>query len=175
MRPYSSYASNANRRARPRPNGARKWGGHNNNATVESHGPNVKIRGTAAQVAERYLSLARDALASDRVKAESYYQHAEHYLRVAQGSRPQGNRRPYGNNEGQAASVMPDGTSNGMNENNDPNAPDSRVNIDAAPTGETPSGGAPTGGTPSGGAPTGGTPSGGAPTGGTPSGEEGNL
>ena len=156
MRPYSSYASNANRRARPRPNGARKWGGHNNNATLESHGPNVKIRGTAAQIAERYLSLARDSLASDRVKAESYYQHAEHYLRVAQGSRTQGNRRPYGNNEGQATSITPNDASDGMNENNDPNAPDAphdaRVNIGAPPTGETPSGGTPSGETPTGGA-----------------------
>ena len=51
--------------------------------TLESHGPNVKIRGTAVQIAERYLSLARDAMGSDRVKAESYYQHAEHYIRLA--------------------------------------------------------------------------------------------
>ena len=85
MRPYSSYASNAQRRMRTRPNGARKWG-VNNNMTLESHGPNVKIRGTAVQIAERYLSLARDALGSDRVKAESYYQHAEHYIRLASQS-----------------------------------------------------------------------------------------
>src|SRR6187455_1304883 len=49
----------------------------------ESNGPDVKIRGTAAHIAEKYLSLARDALASgDMVTAESYLQHAEHYNRI---------------------------------------------------------------------------------------------
>jgi Domain of unknown function (DUF4167) len=49
----------------------------------ESNGPDVKLRGTAAQIAEKYLSLARDALASgDMVAAESYFQHAEHYNRI---------------------------------------------------------------------------------------------
>ena len=49
----------------------------------ESNGPDVKIRGTAAYVAEKYMSLARDALASgDMVAAESYFQHAEHYNRI---------------------------------------------------------------------------------------------
>ena len=49
----------------------------------ESNGPDVKLRGTAAQIAEKYLSLARDALASgDMVDAKSYFQHAEHYNRI---------------------------------------------------------------------------------------------
>ena len=49
----------------------------------ESYGPDVKIRGTAAQIAERYRSLARDAFASgELVTAESYLQHAEHYTRI---------------------------------------------------------------------------------------------
>jgi hypothetical protein len=49
----------------------------------ESNGPDVKIRGTAAQIAERYRSLARDAFASgNMVTAESYLQHAEHYHRI---------------------------------------------------------------------------------------------
>ena len=49
----------------------------------ESNGPDVKIRGTAAYIAEKYMSLARDALASgDMVAAESYFQHAEHYNRI---------------------------------------------------------------------------------------------
>ena len=49
----------------------------------ESNGPDVKLRGTAAQIAEKYLSLARDALVSgDMVAAESYFQHAEHYNRI---------------------------------------------------------------------------------------------
>ena len=66
--------------------------------TFESSGPNVKIRGNAYQVFERYVALAREAATSgDRIAAESFYQHAEHYFRVmnADGSphnvpRPQG-------------------------------------------------------------------------------------
>lgn len=49
----------------------------------ESNGPDVKIRGTASHVAEKYASLARDALAAgDMVTAENYFQHAEHYMRI---------------------------------------------------------------------------------------------
>ena len=51
--------------------------------TYESNGPDVKIRGTAQHVAEKYLQLARDAQSSgDPVVAESYLQHAEHYFRI---------------------------------------------------------------------------------------------
>ena len=49
----------------------------------ESNGPDVKIRGNAAHVAEKYMTLARDAASSgDRVMAENYLQHAEHYNRI---------------------------------------------------------------------------------------------
>jgi hypothetical protein len=49
----------------------------------ESNGPDVKIRGTANHVAEKYVQLARDAQSSgDPVAAENYYQHAEHYFRL---------------------------------------------------------------------------------------------
>ena len=51
--------------------------------TFESNGPDVKIRGTALHVAEKYVQLARDAQASgDRITAENYLQHAEHYFRI---------------------------------------------------------------------------------------------
>jgi hypothetical protein len=50
----------------------------------------VKIRGTAAHIAEKYMSLARDALASgDMVGAESYLQHAEHYNRIIMAAQSQ--------------------------------------------------------------------------------------
>ncbi len=56
---------------------------HNPNRTFDSSGPEVKIRGSAANVYEKYLQLARDANASgDRVMAENYLQHAEHYYRI---------------------------------------------------------------------------------------------
>jgi hypothetical protein len=49
----------------------------------ESNGPDVKIRGAASHIAEKYVQLARDAQASgDPVAAENYYQHAEHYFRL---------------------------------------------------------------------------------------------
>lgn len=49
----------------------------------DSNGPDVRIRGNAFQVYDKYLSLARDAQASgDRVKAESLLQHSEHYYRI---------------------------------------------------------------------------------------------
>ncbi|MEI9886885.1 MAG: DUF4167 domain-containing protein [Rhizomicrobium sp.] len=58
-------------------------GGHNPNRTFDSSGPEVKIRGSASNVYEKYLQLARDANASgDRVMAENYLQHAEHYYRI---------------------------------------------------------------------------------------------
>lgn len=59
-------------------------GGGNNRAQVfDSNGPEVRIRGTAYQICEKYQALAKDAAAmGDRVMAESYLQHAEHYQRV---------------------------------------------------------------------------------------------
>lgn len=51
--------------------------------SFESNGPDVKVRGTAMHIAEKYQQLARDAQASgDRIMAENYYQHAEHYSRI---------------------------------------------------------------------------------------------
>ncbi len=51
--------------------------------SFESNGPEVKVRGNAQQVVEKYLALARDAsLTGDRITAESYFQHAEHYYRL---------------------------------------------------------------------------------------------
>ncbi len=56
----------------------------------ESNGPDVKIRGNAAHVAERYVQLARDATATgDSVMAENYLQHAEHYFRILSAAQAQ--------------------------------------------------------------------------------------
>ena len=58
-------------------------GGYNPNRNYDSNGPEVKIRGSAATVYEKYLQLARDANSGgDRVMAENYLQHAEHYYRI---------------------------------------------------------------------------------------------
>ena len=56
----------------------------------ESNGPDVKIRGTANHIAEKYIQLARDAQSSgDPVAAENYYQHAEHYFRLIAAAQEQ--------------------------------------------------------------------------------------
>jgi hypothetical protein len=56
----------------------------------ESNGPDVKIRGTASHIAEKYLQLARDAQSSgDPVSAENYLQHAEHYFRMIASAQEQ--------------------------------------------------------------------------------------
>lgn len=66
---------------------SRKGNNNNNNhgnRSFDSNGPEVKVRGNASQVHEKYTALARDAASSgNRVKAENLRQHAEHYLRVA--------------------------------------------------------------------------------------------
>jgi hypothetical protein len=77
---------------RPNQNNKRMRGRNNNNnrkgpnplsRSYESNGPDVKIRGTAHHIGEKYLQLARDAQSSgDPVMAESYLQHAEHYFRI---------------------------------------------------------------------------------------------
>jgi hypothetical protein len=58
-------------------------GGYNPNRTFDSSGPEIKIRGSASHVYEKYLQLARDANSGgDRIMAENYLQHAEHYYRI---------------------------------------------------------------------------------------------
>jgi hypothetical protein len=55
----------------------------NRNHVFDSSGPDLRVRGTAQQLFEKYLQLGRDATGSgDRVMAESYFQHAEHYFRI---------------------------------------------------------------------------------------------
>lgn len=56
----------------------------------ESNGPDVKIRGNASHIAEKYSTLARDAQSSgDTVMAENYFQHAEHYNRIVAAAQAQ--------------------------------------------------------------------------------------
>jgi hypothetical protein len=79
----------------------------NRNHVFDSSGPDLRIRGTAQQLFEKYLQLGRDATSSgDRVMAESYFQHAEHYFRIlnamaqaAQQGQPNGQGQ--GQNQGQ--------------------------------------------------------------------------
>lgn len=69
----------------------------NRNHVFDSSGPEMRVRGTAQQLYDKYTQLARDAASGgDRVLGEAYYQHAEHYFRIvaainqAQGLPPPG-------------------------------------------------------------------------------------
>jgi hypothetical protein len=101
----------------------------NRNHVFDSSGPDLRIRGTAQQLFEKYLQLGRDATSGgDRVMAEGYFQHAEHYFRILnamnqaaqqnqqQNGQQPGQRRPYGEDgqqpgvEGEEAEVRAMGT-----------------------------------------------------------------
>ncbi len=95
-----------NKRMRGRPTNNRR-GPNPLTRSYESNGPDVKIRGNAHHVAEKYLQLARDAhTGGDPVAAENYLQHAEHYFRLiaaaqaAQALALSGQPRPAGEGEG---------------------------------------------------------------------------
>jgi len=88
--------NNQNKNRQRGRNGGRK---HVNplSRSYESNGPDVKVRGNAAHIAEKYLQLARDAQSSgDSVMAENYLQHAEHYFRIVASAQQQMNPRPDG-------------------------------------------------------------------------------
>jgi len=122
---------------------------HNNhNRAFDSTGPDVKIRGTAAHVYEKYLQLARDAgSAGDRVTQENYLQHAEHYYRILmaqgaqlqnqqqqfaqQGGQPNGNGNGNGNGDGRP--MQGNGTGNG-NGNEGYHQPPQQVMAGSAPS-----------------------------------------
>lgn len=72
-----------NKRGRGRNNNNNRKPSNPLSRSYDSAGPDVKVRGTAQHIAEKYMALARDAQSSgDRVVAENYLQHAEHYNRI---------------------------------------------------------------------------------------------
>ncbi|MCM2293551.1 DUF4167 domain-containing protein [Allorhizobium sp. BGMRC 0089] len=102
-----------NKRSRGRSNGGGNNNGFNRKGSnpltriYDSSGPDTKIRGTAQHIAEKYMALARDAQGSgDRVMAENYLQHAEHYNRIIAAAqahmqdRMQRDERDYGDRDG---------------------------------------------------------------------------
>ncbi len=114
-----------NRRGRGRNNIGGGGNNSNNNnrksqnpltRSFESAGPDVKLRGTPSHIAEKYITLARDALSSgDRVLAENYLQHAEHYNRIIMTYREQqlsqGASDPFSNGAARTHSLAsPDGS-----------------------------------------------------------------
>lgn len=84
--PNSKRSRGRNGRKPHNPHG----GGSSKNQTFDSSGPDIKVRGSASQVLEKYLALARDATsAGDRIAAENYFQHAEHYYRILSANQAQ--------------------------------------------------------------------------------------
>lgn len=72
------------------------------NQTYDSNGPEGRVRGSASQVFEKYLALARDAQsAGDRIGAENFFQHAEHYYRILNVNSQSDRDRVQGNGSGQ--------------------------------------------------------------------------
>ena len=108
------------KRSRGRNSNRRSGSGRSH--SIDSNGPSIRIRGNAWQVHEKYLALARDAnITGDRIAAENFFQHAEHYYRIfnakedqdgARGSNGQGRggrrRRGGGQEEDLAAASQPE-------------------------------------------------------------------
>ncbi len=89
----NSYSHKSRSRGNSRRNGSGFRG-----QSIDSNGPDGKVRGSLHQVHEKYLALARDAGSSgDRITAESFYQHAEHYYRLIN---VQNQTSPQNNNSG---------------------------------------------------------------------------
>ena len=75
----NNYKRNRNRNQNRR-NGN---GSFSKSTNIDSSGPDVRVRGNAIQVNEKYMALANDAsMSGDRIKAESFFQYADHYYRV---------------------------------------------------------------------------------------------
>jgi hypothetical protein len=113
--------------------------------SYESNGPDVKIRGTALHIAEKYGQLARDAHSSgDRVAAENYFQHAEHYYRIiaaAQAQMPYPPQQVYRNDDGAEDEGDEQGFGQRPNPNTgpNPNQPQMQGRPDNFQNGEQPS------------------------------------
>jgi hypothetical protein len=89
----------------------------NRNHVFDSQGPDLRLRGTAQQLFERYLQLGRDATSSgDRVMAESYFQYAEHYFRILGAMQAAQQQSQQGNGAGgysQPSGGQPNGYNSG--------------------------------------------------------------
>jgi hypothetical protein len=129
-------------------NGQKRMRGRNNNnnnnnnnhrksqnpltRVYESNGPDVKIRGTASHIAEKYIQLARDSQSSgDPVAAENYYQHAEHYFRLIAAAQEQFRQQnPYYNNQPnpQGQQATPQGAADDNYDDDDDGQPFAGVN-----------------------------------------------
>ena len=86
--------------------GNRRSGPPSRNHTFDSNGPDIRIRGNAHQVHEKYINLAREASTNgEAVLAESYFQHAEHYYRILSAFTDDSNNEQNKNRPNQSSSV----------------------------------------------------------------------
>ena len=89
------HGSSNNRRQRNR-GGSRKNNNNQKTQVFDSNGPDVRIRGTAHQVAEKYVALAKDAQgAGGAVMYQNYMQHAEHYQRLINSWETDNNKKSF--------------------------------------------------------------------------------
>src|SRR5436190_20696493 len=98
----------------------------NRNQIFDSSGPDVRVRGNAHQVFDKYQALAREAAASgDRIMAEAYWQYADHYYRVIQtmGGFSHRNNQGWGDGEGEGQQGQPNGQQPGGPTNSNGYAP----------------------------------------------------
>ena len=104
------------------------------NRSYDSNGPDVRVRGNASQVYEKYQTLARDAMSSgDRVMAENYQQHAEHYYRILMSLQPapsEANQEAGANGSSEPASA--NGSANGSGNANVQNGTSGGADADAS-------------------------------------------
>lgn len=92
----------------------------NRNQIFDSSGPDVRVRGNAHQVFDKYQALAREAAASgDRIMAEAYWQYADHYFRLIQTMGGFGQR----NNQGWGDGTGEDGQANPQQQGQQPGGP----------------------------------------------------
>ena len=102
MRP-SSKSRNRNR------NNRRASSGNLINRVFESAGPDGKVRGTPQQVIEKYSVLAHDAqLSGDRVAAENFMQHSEHYNRILSEAQKENDLKQESDNSSSNGTLTPD-------------------------------------------------------------------
>ncbi|SFR10726.1 protein of unknown function [Poseidonocella sedimentorum] len=96
------------------------------NRVFDSSGPEGKVRGTPQQIIEKYNQLARDAqLSNDRVAAENFQQHAEHYLRMlAEATREQDTRREEQERHNRERQAERDRERSGRQDRDNTSAPD---------------------------------------------------
>ena len=99
----------------------------NRNTSYESNGPDVKLRGNAQQLHEKYMTLAHDAAsAGERISAEAFTQFADHYFRLHQAAVGVAETK---RQQGQAAAAVSAEAMSG-------DADDGEASSGAAPTGE---------------------------------------